>query len=413
MVAPKVRISDKGIAEALIIAYLGTAPVYWLPWIPLEVWTPFKIVLYLLAVSGVLVLTIRRKQAFFPMGIFGLGGFILLAVFFLPGFLQAGSEDILVRVLDITFAAAFFWVIYNAVALGMDIPRIAMASAGVVALFNIPIILPMMDLLPLYMSQIDPRWSIVYTGLSGASTGWSTGISLYVPFLIYGATQYAHRRGLLLLFSALLLLLLAGQFVVGGRSGILSSLLIIVLFVTYRLKGRQKFYVLVAIMVVLAGLFTWIDARELQRHFRLDRLVTSGTVNAAVLDHFSAGRVLQYQLAVQGIANRPLLGHGVHAFQNLGLGFELHNVWLRLWYESGIMLLLLFVFMIVNSVRSKSTERGHFNYFARLCMYGGICMAFFEPSVLLGAFQNSAMWWLSFALADDQFSAQRATITDG
>jgi O-antigen ligase len=401
MFAPKVRISENGIAEALIIAYLGTAPVYWLPWIPLEVWTPFKIVLYLLAVSGVLVLTIRRKQAFFPMGIFGLGGFILLAVFFLPGFLQAGSEDILVRVLDITFAAAFFWVIYNAVALGMDIPRIAMASAGVVALFNIPVILPMMDLMPLYMSQIDPRWSIVYTGLGGAATGWSTGLSLYVPFLMYGAVQYADRRWLLVMFSALLLLLLAGQFVVGGRSGILASLLVIGLFVSYRLEGRQKVYVLLTMLVVIGGLFVWFDVRELQQHFRIDRLIGSGSLNLAALDYFSAGRVEQYQIAVQGIINRPLLGYGIHAFWNLGLGYELHNVWLRLWYESGVLVLALFVLMIVYSVRSKSTERGHFNYFARLCMYAGIFIAFFEPSTLLGAFQNSAVWWLSFSLADE------------
>jgi O-antigen ligase len=407
MLPTKVRISENGIAEALIIAYLGTAPVYWLPWVPLEVWTPFKIVLYLLAVAGVLVLAVRRKQVYLPTGIFGLGGFVLLVVFFLPGFLQAGSEDILIRILDITFAATFFWVTYNAVALGMNIPRIAMISAGVVALFNIPVILPMMDLMPLYMSQIDPRWSIVYTGLSGAATGWSTGLSLYVPFLMYGAVQYADRRWLLVMFSALLLLLLSGQFVVGGRSGILASLLVIGLFVSYRLEGRQKVYVLLTMMVVIGGLFVWFDVRELQQHFRLDRLVSSGTVNAAVLDHFSAGRIIQYQLAVEGIINRPIMGHGVHAFQDLGLGYELHNVWLRLWYESGILVLVLFIIMIVYSVRSKSTERGQFNYFARLCMYGGICMAFFEPSVLLGAFQNSAVWWLSFSLVDEQFPARR------
>ena len=66
-------------------------------------------------------------------------------------------------------------------------------------------------------------------------------------------------------------------------------------------------------------------------------------------DNISNGRDLTYSLAISGIKNAPILGHGIGSF-NVKYGTYPHNFVLQMLYEGGIVLLLIFSIPILYGV---------------------------------------------------------------
>ena len=113
------------------------------------------------------------------------------------------------------------------------------------------------------------------------------------------------------------------------------------------------------------------------------------------------------------IANRPLLGYGFDGLHSSALSRaeQIHNLWLRLGVQSGLLAPLVFASVVIsvllrsvrhyretrtrrNSVKTRSVSTS-----LPLVLVAGLVISMFEPNTLLGTFQTSAIWWASAGAA--------------
>jgi O-antigen ligase len=258
--------------------------------------------------------------------------------------------------------------------------------------------------------------TLATSGFGSLRTGWSDGIALFVPLLalvILDSKKWKFIVGLTV--SVLLLAIIGSQLIVGGRAGLLTSMLIMVVLAYYKLS--RVWFVAMMLTILLVGVsVAGVYINQLEEHLRIDRLFENKSTFEA-LDHFSADRLSGYLYAVNAFLERPITGYG---FGNVIYdGREIHNVWLRLLVEAGILLPTVFLYIIANSIksvkmlmqknRSSSTSAdtvisANSGQSLSLVLIGGVVISFLEPNVLVGSFQNTAIWWavagLGMAISD-------------
>ena len=132
-------------------------------------------------------------------------------------------------------------------------------------------------------------------------------------------------------------------------------------------------------------------------------VATSGNV----LNDISSGRVYGAMIALERALESPLIGHG---FGNVTLkGTEIHNLWLKLFVEAGLLLPLLLAYLVYRVFRMVLKKRAvlkreagvsyaHRYQYACLRAYEaillmGLLMSMLEPRALLGSYQLSVLWW--------------------
>jgi len=194
----------------------------------------------------------------------------------------------------------------------------------------------------------------------------------------------------------------SSQIVVGGRSGIVSSFIMILIWLlTY--KKHSIFWIILFLFLFLF----FIDIQWVISHLRLDRLEYGEGLNA--LNNFSANRILINYEAIQMISDRIFLGYGFGEINGAFLrhGDEVHNLWLRMLLQSGIISFFVLSFIFGNYFltgiklyRKKLVDyldrRFRYLGFAFLsAIFSGFILSMFEPNVILGTFQTSAAWWAS------------------
>lgn len=67
-------------------------------------------------------------------------------------------------------------------------------------------------------------------------------------------------------------------------------------------------------------------------------------------DSFMSGREIIYKRFFEGIAERPLFGHGTGSGSDFSGGVNAHNIYLQLMYDGGIILLAAYVIFFINSL---------------------------------------------------------------
>ena len=135
--------------------------------------------------------------------------------------------------------------------------------------------------------------------------------------------------------------------------------------------------------------------------------IGSGRYNLGVhqLDTLSSGRLSQYDYALRLISERPLTGHGLNV---VGEGSRLatsgiHNIWLKFFAQGGFVPVVVIggfcLFMACKAVALsrewKTFEEAVLARMAAGIIISGLAMSMFEPSVIIGTFQTSAMWWVA------------------
>ena len=164
----------------------------------------------------------------------------------------------------------------------------------------------------------------------------------------------------------------------------------------------ESLYLLIPIALVLVALN--LETFLVQMRIIADPdVATSGNV----LNDISSGRVYGAMIALERAMESPLIGHG---FGNVTLkGTEIHNLWLKLFVEAGLLLPLLLGYLVYRVFRIDLKKRAllrreaSFSYahryrFASLRAYEaillmGLLMSMLEPRALLGSYQLSVLWW--------------------
>jgi hypothetical protein len=402
-----------GLASLLFIVYLSLAPVYWLPSVEPQHLRIFKFAIIGMAIACVWLKHGKDGFEFLKKSFLGLPGVLLILLACGGAFAQSEPSHVSRTLMDFYFAFTMFWSFY-AFSGDPDRPvRIFVISASIISIFCFLTICS--DLLG------QPAWrppaifetgALSVAGFGARRTGWSNGVALYLPLLFIMLFYY--RNGGILrsaLFIAAVLCILGAQYTVGGRAGLLASLFA-VFVVLFFLADKKYLYGWTALVVI--GLFAnnvfygGIDlsssSEEMSSHLRADRL-DSG-VSYETLDSFSAGRLGMLEYAVDKFFENPL-GYG---FGNaIYKGAEIHNVWIRLLVEGGILMLtlfLLFVILLIKKIYSgigrikaaypreyKASPRYNLLLIYLTLLAQGIIISQFEPNALVGSFQATAVWW--------------------
>ena len=397
----------------LLTIYLGTAPVFWLP----VLGHSFKLAKFVLVAAGVAAVwysALQKNQLRFPRGMPGPVGFIVVLLCSSFAFFQANPGSVLSNLQDLVLGFIVLWTFSMLGRNREEAIRLFRNASFIVLFLCLLVLLSWFTGFPGWRSPGgDAIWEV---GFAGLRTGWSNGICFYLPMLVtYPLYCFKKPRSVLIPVLALVTIL-GTQLVVGGRGGMLGSfagLLVILLSVTPR-----KYALLTVSMLAIVGFLVADFAYD---HLRLNRLQTAAStgVGLETLDYVSSGRIQGYQIALDLSMERPLTGYGFDVGTEIlnnrfYYNLEVHNVWLRLLVDGGILLPLAFLTLIASILRlaRKRSEsrilegirrhgwggpivfsRAVFPVTLVAVLVSGLTVSMFEPNVLVGAFQNEALWW--------------------
>lgn len=384
----------------LLTLYLGTAPVQWLPGVDYEWMARAKVLLFVAAVGMVFIMTSATRLRL-PDGLAGPLSFLALAALAVPGLAQSSLVLSAGYVGDVISGAAMLWCFYNIARLDPIAARFIVGRSAMIlgVLGVIALVLALAGLG--WQSSCSPA-SFRATAFGCSRTGWSGGLALYLPFLVV----FAFRRdiGVLRRWSYLALAggVLAAQAGVGGRAGLLASIVVVAVFIYYFMPRRWK--VLGSAAALLAAAAVTIPT-TLSEQLRLDEIPEEPT---SLMDwnYVSSGRIGGALQATAFIAERPFAGHGIGAVRAEFRGGhpEIHNLWLKWAVYCGVLAPLLFLALVivllaqarrlahvVDRHRSVAVASG-------LVIVAGLVLSMLEPGTPFGEFQNNALWWAAAGL---------------
>lgn len=383
--------------------YLGLSPVYWYPGISPSILAGFKLFLIGMGITFIFFKAISEGSLFFPMNILGPFGLILILFASFGGLVQSDLGVIILKLKDYFLSFIMLWAFYSYQKSGGNSSRIFLTAGIILAAHCFLVTLSKVAGFP---SWSGPTYYVApnlwVSGFGSLRTGWSNGIALFVPVLIAYALCHTGTSRLLKAVSLLsAAMIVSSQIVVAGKAGLLASLISTLLILL--LRGNRKFlivYVLVGIVIAVGVSDYMYDA------MRLDQVQAQRT-EFGKWDRFSAGRIGSNLKAIELGLERPIMGYGLDkiAFR----GYEIHNLWIKMFIESGFMLplvFLLFTFTAYRNIRYcyqlfwKKQLVSKFNSGSKVLvdfgiplLLAGVVVSMFEPRFLLGAFQPSALWW--------------------
>ena len=404
-----------------------------------------------------------RSRFRFPSLLLGPLGFVLLFALSLPGVIQAPSARTSIQfALDIVFAALFLWCFFNLTRRGPSVFAVfkrAFIILAVLATIAAVVVLASAD--DLYPHRWDSGFEAGFGNKgSGWSIALSLYLPVALMFMITWEGVSARIWGILR--GAAVYAVFASQFISGGRAGLLTSLVVLAVFAFVRSTRVMLIAVAVALVATTAifGNASW--GRYLGLHFfpadfvadpfRVERVgatptpaptptpspaaaTGSGTGTGAAgtgagaaaaaqpseferqVDTFSASRVTTLRKGLQGIQDRPFTGHGLRANNMLTVreawgatkqNIEIHNLWIKWGAYTGlagpIMMAIILIAIMRVGARNLSAawryarDRMAATAFCLILIVGAIA-TMFEPNVLVGSFQLTALWWAAAGAA--------------
>lgn len=205
------------------------------------------------------------------------------------------------------------------------------------------------------------------------------------------------RGSFILLLSAMLLL------VMGSKGPIVAVVIAIGCFLlTQKESGVKKAYLFVAAGFALIACIYYVHSRGLESLEGFFRI-------SSMLNDKWGSRLHRYGYTLRWIGYNPILGYGLGSWGLNYIGVDIydypHNSLLEIWYETGIVPLLLFISIIISGiVRVKRSESKSAHIFCILMIY------YFVNSLFSGGILTGNKYiFFSYILI---YSATRDTYND-
>ncbi len=398
----------------MLSLFLVLGPVHWLPGIPQGVVRVAEWLLIVPALGLVFASEFFEGRRPWPRGLLGPVGFGALLVLWIPGLARAATlSDVVDFLIALCSSWAFFWCFF---CVARDSGVVWVVLRRSVAIMSVLAAVALIK---------DADWNNVgygvyrvketSGGLAASSTAWAMGLALFLPLtaLPFAAIRRHRPPGWKSLSIIGALLIISSQFVVGGRSGLLASLFVIVGLVLFR--SSRELAVIVVLALLLGGTFVCLG-QSCTAHFGIDRLLDDhnkavetepgGPAEvAAAVDRFSTKRVQGYALGVEEFAKSPLVGHGLRQFlvrKTAQGSVEIHHVWLSWALYAGVLPPLVLLAMVVAILRTgrqvlrdlcrPQSERTAATLLV-LIVTTGLFLSLFEVQVPITYFHVSAIWW--------------------
>lgn len=395
------------LAAISLALYLGIAPIYWLPGVPLEALRLVKWLLISFSTVLVWLLAMSSGVLSVPRGPLGPAAMAILVAACYPGMMQSEYTAAVSRMADLLLGIIVIWTVFNLLRTKQVTGRIIGIPVVIMLIACSITLLAGIGLLSQgrFISPADFGSSPVSaTGFGARRTGWSNGVALVMPAALWwGSRVFVTRRARVFGVLLVVAILMGAQIVVGGRAGLLASVVVLAVL------GRPLLSMTGTAVVALSSFGAVVVLRQFAvEQLRINRL-QSGSLYTAI-DGFSAGRLAMYVEGLQLFSERPLLGHGFGSYELQAFDGELHNVWLRLLVEAGPFLPLVFGGIVLTALfrvrRTAHAVRGRYMsglgsddgsvaFAVYATLLAGVVVSMFEPAAPLGSFQASAVWWVA------------------
>lgn len=404
--------SRLGFHGILLALYIGIAPVYWFAGIDPGPANIVKTFLVATAVVAVWLRVVRSGRAALPFGMVGPPGMVLVVGTMSLAVFQSEIAVAAARLTDVAIGFAFLWTVYLYVSNGGNAVRLLGVGSSLILPFCLLVVSSGLIGIPNWPSPfLGSGFSLADSGFGGTRTGWAAAVSMYLPMCLMAGKVISIRNPRAgTAFSVSAVLLIAGsQLVVGGRTGLLASLLILTVWIALGQLPRWGWALPLLIAVLLSIDSTWIVER-----LRFDRLSSGVTLES--LDRFSASRLTILSVSYDLFRDRPFLGYG---FDNVYVdGLSIHNGWLRLGVEGGVLAILGHIAVAVSFCLKPITllTRGSgqevdasvnrpLGLSILLTVAAALVVSLFEPGVFFGTFQIRALVFAGVGAASALFGS--------
>lgn len=390
--AESVIVNPKKILTYLAPIYIAIGPVYWFLFLPPSIFNLAKYALAALIIGSAIFFGanewLRDKRFIRGSGVSLILGVIFLSI---PGMYFSQSElsvGVLSRYLLLMgLLISIYWLSKE----DQFLQRVPIAIAAVM----IPLcLITVADfLLNLGLPSFDGYNRLYATGFSTSRTQWSGGLVSLGIFMVWCFIMTKQTRRYL--FLAAFVMIILSQISSGGRGGTLACLLGVIALLIY-----YKKYAAIMLGIFSAVAFAIAFKDQLFAHLRFDRLEAGSNASS----DFSSGRLEQYGLAFDLIDSPLALLFGLGprgyetAFANMGIDFEIHNVWLRLFIEYGLFVPIFILFFFLSTMFSAVTENKDNKEAMGLViiLLAGMFTTLVEPNAIIFSYQNYLCWWLLF-----------------
>ncbi|PMG95098.1 O-antigen ligase family protein [Vibrio breoganii] len=366
--------------------FLVTSPMYWFLGVPITIFSLFKISLLISLFS---IFFIKSMFAQAPIMYKNDVTIIVIMIFFVV-FSTLFSEHAKPSTLFfITYPFVYYLVlglIFNGLFYFVDYKQINTVLPNVVikGIFLICIIIVLFYIAGVEVKAPGSEISIAETGFSLLRTGWSGSLSVFIAFICY----HLEKKYLCLtpFIIGTIMLIILTQYISGGRGGLLTTFAI--LLCTFLRFNINSVFIIFAIFVSSVIYVINIGLDEFYVHLRLDRGI-SGEYGG-----ISAGRFEQYYHGVKYMLDNAFLPSGYFGyaeyFRSQGIFYEIHNVFLNLTVQYGIIFIVLFFVFIFSPLKNNPFSRDKF------ILYLGLISCLFEPSAIFVNVNAYLCWWYIF-----------------
>lgn len=380
---------------------IATAPIYWLPGIPLPVMTAVKNAAFFGAVGlAFLVSGMRfiRPSIAFP--------FLVAATLNFIAFQINGSAEY-AAYQALSFLAPMAWVLaicslrreqvavlLRYLPLPLGLITLAVAYAFLAKFGAVPDFRPPAEGLQLLERQLSgfQRAAVSTVGFHFGRTGWGTGSGMALTLL--GTILIGRNRRWLGL--AVLALAVLAPAAMGGRGAALGAMAAFTLAVlTMRQLGSLRFILILAMAFIPVLAIDYLASvgilseRFFNIRYNADWFFT--------IDELSTGRLSTWVNAIENFTRSPLYGVGIEesrTIRHTGQVVAVHNAWLAFLSEGGLMAFLPAAFIFVWAARVT----WRFAEFRPLVAFVAV-ISMLEPGVMFGSFGNQVSAWTAVGLA--------------
>jgi len=394
--------------------YLFLSGIYWLPGISPAALSTFKTSLYLI----ILLLGLTATPRLTPNTKSILTLLALTAgLAFISNTLSEGVATAAKQATD--FLEPFFWLLALSGLKTADIGRFINALRVSMAIFLPFLLYPILvyadflpnqeapseliDLTSVSITEMD-HWltksSILGGGFAGQSTTWGVIVAMYSVFLASLVTQAPTHPFLRSTIAiGVLFCGLASTAVTSSRGGTLT-ILAVGLYGFISTRGLKKLHIFL-LTLIGASFFTIALPQLLADDFF--RGLDGGASALDMLNNATTGRTLTFIFALDAFLSSPIVGVGPNAAVHGMTQLQVHNTYLRILAESGLLVFLPTLFLCTNILRnaakpnraplSKPALQSHALPNGNLVLLAGYVLALAEPNVMFGTFNANAVFW--------------------
>lgn len=296
------------------------------------------------------------------------------------------------------FLISFLVVLGYSLAARYGLNAVFFALFFVVAAFSILCAVVVLDFLlgGVFLNPIHESKLFLYqTGFHGGRTGWTGIVNVFLSLALIGLLlKPTAVRKTVLNFSVVVFLL--NLFLVDSRGGLITGLLVLLVFLfRFAKESRAKTVLLLLLLFALVSVFFVQFADRLM----MSRTYLSIFAPEELRSGITAGRTEGYLAALDLYLKAPALGVGQTDMREFGQEVErIHNVWLRVLVEQGLLGFLALLVFSVGVFISMLQGRVYPMAVYLMPIVAGLLPTLFEPTGVFGNFFATALFWVLIGL---------------